>query len=459
MKIESPTLRLRFLGGAQTVTGSKYLITYNSKQILIDCGLFQGLKELRLKNWDRFPLDPKSIDAVILTHAHIDHSGYIPRLVKEGFRGKIYCTPATLALCRILLPDAGHIQEEEAEYLGRKKLSKHASPLPLFTEEEAEKSLEYFSPQDFGHDFEVVPEVNVRFQYAGHILGAASAIIRAGVSTLAFSGDIGRLNDPIFKEPESLPQVDYLVVESTYGNRIHESSDLLKDLEVIVNDALKDNGVILIPAFAVGRTQSLMYFLSVLKKAKRIPNIPMFLNSPMATNVSHLYHEFRRLHKLNEEECDEMCQVVHYVKSVEESKALNERKGPMIIISASGMLTGGRILHHLKAFASDPKNTIVLSGFQAAGTRGRAIQDGAREIKIHREFVPILAKVKMLENLSAHGDYAEIIQWLAKSNVHPKKVFITHGEKESAGAMKTHIIEKFGWDCEVPSQDQEFVLV
>ena len=256
--------RLRFLGGAQTVTGSKYLLTYNSKKILIDCGLFQGLKELRLKNWDRFPIDPRSIDAVILTHAHIDHSGYIPRFIKEGFKGKIYCTSATLALCKILLPDTGHIQEEEAEYLNRKKLSKHNLPLPLFNKEEAEQSLEYFLAKDFDQDFEVAPKISVKFQYAGHILGAASAIVRIGPTSVAFSGDIGRTNDPIFKEPKPLPLVDYLVVESTYGNRLHQSSDLLQDLEVIINEAVKDNGVILIPAFAVGRAQSLMYFLSVL---------------------------------------------------------------------------------------------------------------------------------------------------------------------------------------------------
>ncbi len=450
--------RLRFLGGARTVTGSKYLLSYDSKKILIDCGLFQGLKELRLKNWDRFPIDPKSIDAIVLTHAHLDHSGYIPRLVKEGFRGKIYCTSATFALCKILFPDSGHLQEEEANFLARRNSSKHNPPMPLYTEEEAVKALEYFSPKDFNQEFEITAGIKVKFRYAGHILGAATAIVHAGTQTIAFSGDIGRLVDPILKEPEPLPQIDYLVVESTYGNRAHLVSDPVGELEKIINDTVKENGVILIPAFAVGRTQTVMYYLSILTKAGRIPNIPMYLNSPMATNASHLYQEFRSLHKLSGEQCDEMCNVVHYVKSVDESKALNERKGPMLIISASGMATGGRILHHLKAFASDPKNTILLTGFQAAGTRGRAIFDGAKEIKIHRDIVPIRAKVRMLENLSGHGDYVEILEWLTRSKIHPKKVFVTHGEQDAAFAMKKHIGEKFNWPCEVPSQDQEFTL-
>lgn len=450
--------RLRFLGGARTVTGSKYLLSFHSKQVLVDCGQFQGLKELRLKNWDRFPIDPKSIDALILTHAHIDHSGLIPKLIKEGFRGKIFCTPATLALCRILLPDAGHLQEEEANFLARKKLSKHDPPLPLFTKAEAETALEYFVAKDFDQDFEVATGISVRFRYAGHILGAASAIVRVGNSTVAFSGDVGRLNDPILRDPAPLPSVDYLVVESTYGNRRHKSFDPLLELEEVVKEAAKKGGVILIPAFAVGRAQTLMYFLSVLKRMDRIPNIPMYLNSPMATSAQHVFHEFRALHKLSEQECDDTCAVVHYVKSVEESKALNLKKGPMLIISASGMATGGRVLHHLKAFAPDPRSTIVLAGYQAVGSRGRALRDGAKEVKIHGGLVPIRAEVRSLENLSAHADFEEILEWLGKSEPRPKKAFVTHGEVEAAEAMKQHIVDKFGWNCVVPSQDQEFTL-
>ncbi|MGE4130547.1 MAG: MBL fold metallo-hydrolase RNA specificity domain-containing protein [Bdellovibrionales bacterium] len=456
MTPQSP--RLRFLGAAGAVTGSKYLLSILNRQILVDCGLFQGLKELRLKNWDRFPIDPKSIDAIVLTHAHIDHSGYIPRLVKEGFRGKIYCTPATLELCRILLPDTGHLQEEEAEYLGRKKLSKHDPVLPLFTEKEATESLKYFVTKDFDEEFEVFPGLSANFRYVGHILGAASCIFRADKIKIAFSGDIGRMQDPIFHAPAKLPDVDYLVVESTYGNRKHEPTDPFADLEKVVNDAVQSQGVIMIPAFAVGRAQSLMYVLSKLRKAKRIPDIPMYLNSPMATSVTKIFCDFKNLHKLDEKECTDMCEDFRYVKSVEESKALNEKKGPMIIVSASGMATGGRILHHLKAFAPDPRNTIVIAGYQAAGTRGRQIQDGAKEVKIHGSFVPIRAKVRVLENLSAHADASEILDWLKSSGVHPKQIFVTHGEPEAALAMKQHIEETLKLNCVVPTQDQEFTL-
>ena len=450
--------RIRFLGAVGTVTGSKYLLTYQDRHVLVDCGLFQGLKELRIKNWDRFPVDPKTIDAIILTHAHIDHSGYIPRLVKEGFRGRVYCTRATLALSRILLPDTGYLQEEEAEYLNRKRLSKHHPAFPLFDKEEAEQALEYFDAKEFDQEFKVSPGMKVRFVYAGHILGAAQAIVTVGGKVVGFSGDLGRLNDPIFYPPKNPPHLDYLIVESTYGNRRHETADPMHELGEIAKETYRRNGVVLIPAFTVGRAQTLMYFLRQLKKTDRIPNIPIYLNSPMATNVTNLLCEFMPLHKLNQTECDETCGIVHYVKSVEESKALNLKKGPMLIISASGMATGGRILHHLKAFASDTKNTIVLAGFQAMGTRGRQIQDGAKEVKIHGELVPIRAKVRTLSNLSAHADYEEILSWLGGSKIQPKKIFVTHGEPEAAAALKERIQEKFKFNCQIPSQDQEFTL-
>lgn len=450
--------RLRFLGAAETVTGSKYLLTHGEKNILIDCGLFQGLKELRLKNWDRFPLRPDTIDAIILTHAHIDHSGYIPRLIKEGFAGKIYCTRATMELCRILLPDAGYLQEEDAKFYNRKKLSKHSPALPLFSEAEAQKSLEQFVARDFDEIFEILPGVKVQFRYAGHILGAASAIVDLEGTRIAFSGDLGRINDPMLYPPALLPAVDYLVVESTYGDRKHADSNPQEDLGKIINETVKKNGIVIIPAFAVGRAQTLMHFLAELKKHHKIPAVPMYLNSPMATNVTGLFHEFESLHKLTPEQCDEMCAVVHYVKSVEESKELNNQKGPMIIISASGMATGGRVLHHLKSWAPDPNNTIVLAGFQSAGTRGRALQDGTQELKIHKEIIPVRARVEVLDNISVHGDYSEIIEWLSASKIQPKNVFVTHGESNSAAMMKDHLTEKFHWKCVVPKQDQEFVL-
>ncbi len=451
-------LRLRFLGAAQTVTGSKYLLTFNERKILIDCGLFQGLKELRLKNWDRFPIDPSSIDAVVLTHAHIDHSGLIPKLLKEGFKGKIHCTPPTKGLCQILLPDTGFLQEEEAEWLNRKHLSKHAPALALFTKEDALESLKQFQVHQFDEAFEVIPGLKITFRYAGHILGAASVIVEGDGKIIAFTGDIGRLNDPILYPPAHLPRIDYLVTESTYGNRIHPETDIKSELKEIIQEASQKKGVILIPAFTVGRAQALMHYLAELKNERQIPSIPIFLNSPMATNVTDLFCEFKSQHKLTEKECDDMCGVVHYVKSVEESKSLNLKHGPMIIISASGMATGGRILHHLKAFAPDPRNTIILAGFQASGTRGRQIQDGFKEIKIHREFIPVRATVRSLENISAHADSKEIVHWLKESQVHPKAVFITHGEPSSAEALSEKVKAEFGWNTFIPKQDQEFTL-
>ena len=401
--------RLRFLGAAGTVTGSKYLLSSGTQNILVDCGLFQGLKELRLKNWDRFPIDPKTINAIVLTHAHLDHSGYIPRLINEGFEGKIFCTPATLALCKILLADAGYLQEEEAEWLSRKKFSKHSPALPLFSEEDALAAIEQFVPMGFEESFEVTEGIRAVFSYAGHILGAATVVIEAGDIKIGFSGDLGRSNDPILHPPAKISAVDYLVVESTYGNRQHEPIDPMEDLENIINEALLKKGVVLIPSFAVGRAQSLMFYLSTLKKQGRIPDVPMYLNSPMATNVTGLFREFKTSHKLSDQQCKEIGESVKYVRTVEDSKALNEKKGPMIIISASGMATGGRIIHHLKTFVSDPTTTVVIAGFQAAGTRGRALQDGAKEIKIHGELLPVRASIKVLKNISAHA-------WLTTSN-------------------------------------------
>lgn len=450
--------RLRFLGAAGTVTGSKYLLTTGEKNILVDCGLFQGLKELRLKNWDRFPIDPKTIEAIVLTHAHLDHSGYIPRLIKEGFKGNIFCTRATFALCKILLTDAGRIQEEDAAWLSRKTFSKHSPALPLFSEKDAEVALKQFVPVSFDESFEAAQGVRATFKYAGHILGAAFVIVETNNIKIGFSGDLGRYNDPILFPPAKMPTIDYLVVESTYGNRQHEPIDPIADLETLVNEALQKRGVVLIPSFAVGRAQSLMFYLSILKKSNRIPDIPMYLNSPMAANVTDIFCEFKSLHKLSDKQCQEMCEAVHYVRTVEESKALNGKKGPMIIISASGMATGGRIIHHLKSFASDPTTTIVIAGFQAAGTRGRALLDGAKEIKIYREFVPVRAAIRVLKNSSAHADYLEILDWLSQSQIDPRKVFITHGEIDAANEMKEHIGKRFNWSCEVPKQDQEFTL-
>lgn len=449
---------IRFLGAAQTVTGSKYLLRHKGRQILIDCGLFQGMKDNRLKNWEPFPVDPKSIDTIVLTHAHIDHSGYIPRLIKEGFRGKVLCTPATLALCRELLPDAGYLQEEEAEYMNRRKVSKHHPALPLFSQEDAEEALSYFVAKPFHEEIRIGDAFRIRFLYAGHILGAAMVTVAMDETRIAFSGDVGRPMDPLFRPPDQLPPMDYLVVESTYGDRTHPQSDPMDDLADAINTAFGRGGVVIIPAFAVGRTQTILYFLSKLRQAGRIPDIPMYLNSPMATSVTETFCNFRSLHRLSEHECREFTKNVRFIRTPEESKALNESKEPQLIISASGMATGGRVLHHLKQFIPDPRNMILLCGYQAAGTRGRSLQDGAEEIKIHGQFWPVKAEVRVIENLSAHADGQELCDWLKPARLNLKKVFVTHGEGHAAKTMAARLHETFGWDCTVPTAGQEFTL-
>ncbi|MEK6554271.1 MAG: MBL fold metallo-hydrolase [Bdellovibrionota bacterium] len=451
-------LELQFLGGAGTVTGSKFLLTYNEHRILIDCGLFQGLKALRLRNWEMLPVDPKSISCVILTHAHIDHSGYLPRLLNDGFQGPVYSTAATRDLCKILLPDCGYLMEEEASYLNQRKKTKHDPALPLFTREQGEKATEAFETLPFKKETEILPGVRIEFLYAGHILGAASVIVTAGDQRIAFTGDIGRPEDPILFPPEPLPAADFLVTESTYGNRRHKKLAAIDELELQINKALKRGGTILIPTFAVGRAQFIMYLLWKLRSENRIPNFPMFLNSPMATNVNDLLAKHKDLHKLSTHECAEVCNIVQYVRSPEESIALNKRTDPKLIISASGMISGGRILHHIKAFGPLESTTILLTGYQAAGTRGEALQNGAEELKIHGSYVPIKAHVEILDNVSAHADYREIIDWLKHSKIKPKKTFIVHGEASASDEIRRRLNEELGWECLIPEPLQTICL-
>ena len=449
---------ITFLGGAGTVTGSKYLVEHGGKKILVDCGLFQGLKTLRVRNWNPLPLNVAEIDAVILTHAHVDHSGYIPRLIKDGFKGRIYATAATFDLCKILLPDSGYLMEEEAEYLNKRQRTKHSPALPLFTQEEAETALQYFEPVAFNDRINLPGGISFEFAYAGHILGAAQVILKCDGKQIAFTGDIGRMEDPLLLPPAKLAGADYIVIESTYGNRLHEQTSLADTLEKIICDTHARGGVILIPAFAVGRAQTLMYFLAELKKAGRIPDFPMYLNSPMAESASDLLGKYPELHRLNKADCDATCSVVKYIRTPEQSRWLNEQKGPMLIISASGMLTGGRVLHHVKAFAGDARNTILLTGFQAAGTRGEALQRGATELKIHGEYTPVRAQVHVLENISAHADYSEILNWLEQCNIGPRRAFVTHGEPVASDELRRRLIDKFGWHTMVPDHGQTVEL-
>ena len=449
-------MELKFLGATGTVTGSKYLLTCGTehggiRRILIDCGLFQGLKQLRLKNWAKLPIDPKDVDIVVLTHAHIDHSGYLPLFVKNGFSGKVYCTEATRDLCEILLPDSAHLQEEEAEYANRRGFSKHHPALPLYTREDAQAALQLLTPVAFERDVDLGDDLTLRFSPNGHILGSSFVRIHNKKTSVLFSGDIGRPNDILMKSPVRIKQADYLVVESTYGNRLHDKADPKIKLAAIINKTAKRRGIILIPVFAVGRAQELLYYIHQLKSSGAIAkDIPVYLNSPMAVDATEIFRHHRGEHRLSPEQCSALFHTAHMVNSIEESKRLNITKGPMIILSASGMASGGRVVHHLKAFAPKPNNTILFAGFQAAGTRGSAMLDGAESIKIHGEYVPVRANVEFVSNLSAHADYSEILDWLGGFEKPPKQTFITHGEPIAADAMRLHIEETLRWQVVVP---------
>ncbi len=450
--------RITFLGGAGTVTGSKYLIETGGRTILVDCGLFQGLKELRLRNWDRFPVDPASIDAVILTHAHLDHSGYVPLLVKNGFKGKIICTEATADLCKILLPDSGHLQEKDADFANRYGFSKHAPALPLYNEHDARRSLERFHPVPFLKDVDVVSGVKATFLPAGHILGASIVSLVLPEGRLVFSGDLGRINDPTMVDPAPVEHADYLVVESTYGDRLHDKADPQDLLAAAVNRAVQKGGSVLIPTFAVGRVQTILYHLYRLKQDKRIPEVPVFLDSPMAVNAADLMCKYLKWHRLSEDLCGAVCGIAKYINEAEESKRLDRDPMPKIILSASGMLTGGRVLHHLKVYGPDPRSVIVLAGFQAPGTRGAAIAVGAEQVKVHGGYVPILAEVMNIGSMSAHADRSEILTWLGHFREAPRQTFVTHGEPVAADALRLAIEERLKWPVQVPGYRDSFEL-
>ncbi|MFZ5492534.1 MAG: MBL fold metallo-hydrolase RNA specificity domain-containing protein [Pseudomonadota bacterium] len=450
-------MHLTFLGAAGTVTGSKYLLEVGDRRLLIDCGLFQGYKQLRVQNWAPLPIRPGTLDAVLLTHAHIDHSGYLPRLVKHGYGGRVWCTRGTAALCEILLPDSGHLQEQDAEYANRKGFSRHHPALPLYDKQDAIDALPSLERADFDVWFEPCEGVRARFQPAGHILGAASVEIEAGGRRLLFSGDLGRHDDPIMVEPAPPPPVDYLIVESTYGDRLHPDGDPGQDLgDAIVRTAAR-GGMVLIPSFAVGRAQELLYYIHRLKQQGAIPDLPVFLDSPMAIDASELMCRFAREHRLSAAQARAVCATAVYVHEREESIALNARTHPMVIISASGMLTGGRVLHHLKARAGNPHNTILLTGYQAGGTRGAALQAGAREVKIHGRYVTVKAEVASIGTLSAHADWQGVLRWLSALPA-PRQVFVTHGEQSAADALRLRLQERFDWQASVPLHGQRVRL-
>ena len=452
------SIELTFLGGTGTVTGSKYLVQTAGKSVLVDCGLFQGLKALRLRNWAPLPVLPQDIDAVVLTHAHLDHSGYLPRFVRQGFAGPVHSSPGTRDLCALLLPDSGYLQEEEARYADKRGFSKHKPALPLYTEDDARASLKRFSPVPYHQETVVAGELRLTLQPAGHILGASIAALSSGGIKVVFSGDLGRMHDPIMRPPSRIDEADYLVVESTYGNRRHDQADAEETLGSHLNRALARDGVVIMPAFAVGRAQTLLYFISRLKARRAIPDVPVYLNSPMAINATRLYRDYNAEHRLSDQECAALHAAAQMVHTAEESRALNARGGPMIIVSASGMATGGRVVHHLKAFAPDARNMIVLPGFQAAGTRGAALAAGATEIKIHGGYVPVRAEVVKMDSMSAHADYSEILDWLRGFKRAPRRTFVTHGEPAAADEMRRRIEETFGWAVSVPEYGEKAAL-
>lgn len=441
-------MEIQFLGATKTVTGSKCLLK-TDKNILVDCGLFQGLKELRLRNWSTLPIDPANIDAVVLTHAHLDHSGYLPLLVKNGFRGKIYATPLTVELCKILLLDSGHLQEEEAYHANKYGYAKHQPALPLYTRKDALAVFPQLDAVSFHQNFSI-GSCSFCFHRAGHILGAASLMVCYQQTSVLFSGDLGRTTDRVVLPPENILVADYLVVESTYGDRLHENIDPEESLGRVIKEAAKNGGTVIIPAFALGRAQTILYHLYRLKAAGQISNIPIFLDSPMAQEVTEIMLKHPGEHLLDPKTCLGISKMVHYVSTIEESKKIDSYTFPKVIISASGMATGGRVLHHLKALASDSANVILFAGYQAVGTRGDHLLRGYQEIKIFGNLVTVNAKVIALSNVSAHADYQELLDWLGKIKTAPRKIFITHGDPDAAEALKKKIATTFAWPCVIP---------
>jgi len=454
--------QITFLGATGTVTGSKYLVEHNGFRMLVDCGLFQGLKALRQRNWSPPPLKPEELDLIVLTHAHIDHTGYYPLMYKEGFSGPVLATPATNALCAILLPDCGHIQEEDARFANKRGYSKHKPALPLFTEEIARKSLGQFRSVPFDKTIEVHDGIRIRFYPAGHILGASFVEVRltqpdGKEKTIVFSGDLGRPQRPILPDPAPLPPCDHLLLESTYGNRDHGAEDPKDRLAEIVQRTVADGGTLLIPAFAVGRTQALLYLLRELQQEDRLArDIPIHVDSPMAIHTIRVFMDHDEAHdrdmraRVANGEDPLGLQHVHLDATVEQSKALNDIRYPAIIISASGMATGGRILHHLDYRLGDHRTTVLFCGYQAAGTRGRALQEGAEQIRMYGREVRVRARIETLVGLSAHADRGQLIDWLSSAQRLPGKIHLIHGEPEACQALAELIDEKFKRKAHVP---------
>ncbi len=460
---------IQFLGAARTVTGSKHLIEVAGHRAMVDCGLFQGLKELRRRNWEPLPVNPAAINTVILTHAHIDHTGYLPRLVRDGFDGPVYGTPATVELLRIMLPDSARLQEEDAAYANKTGWSKHKPALPLYDERDATAACRLLQPVNYHKQVQLTRKLSFQFAAAGHILGSSLVVFDIECQdgrrkSLVMTGDLGRYDEPIINDPAVVDEADHIVVESTYGNREHPDFDVKAKLAEIISETAERGGHVLIPAFAIGRTQQLIYLIRELEEEGRIPTLRVFVDSPMAASATKLYLSHREDHDLDMSDLTDArknplaTRRFHLARTIQESKRASAEEEPTIVISANGMATGGRILHHLRKRLPDERNTVVFVGYQSEGTRGRRLLDGEKEIKIFGEFVPARARIERLDNLSAHADSREILRWLGGFKRAPETVFLVHGEPPAQEALKEKIVEKFGWKVEIPEYLQKFEL-
>ncbi|MCR9228031.1 MAG: MBL fold metallo-hydrolase [Flavobacteriaceae bacterium] len=449
--MKNKKINIHFLGAAGTVTGSKYLVDTGDRKILIDCGLFQGLKELRLKNWEYPPVNVADIDAVLLTHGHMDHTGYLPRLVKQGFKGPIYGTNPTLDIAKIILNDSAKIQEQEAERANKEGYSKHSPAEPLYDLNDVEKTIPYFKGVPPSQWLPILKDVKARFQYNGHILGATYIELDLRGKRFVFSGDIGRTNDLLLFPPLKPKKADVLFIESTYGGRFHRDEvEALPQIEKLVNETINRGGSLFVPSFSVERAQLMMLIFWRLLKENKIPKVQMIMDSPMGANVLELFHRTRDWHRLEDNECDEMCSHFTVVSSYRETMELRTDYKPKIVIAGSGMLTGGRMLNYLETQAQNPNNTLLFVGYQAEGTRGRKLLEGEKELKVYGKWVPFKMQVVEIEGLSAHADHAELMDWMDKIKNKPERIFIVHGEKESAEALQKGIKETYGWDAEIP---------
>lgn len=458
---------ITFLGATGTVTGSKFLLSCGDRRVLVDCGLFQGLKELRLKNWDDLEIDPKGIDAIVLTHAHLDHCGYVPRIVKQGFGGKVHATTYTAKLVDVILRDSARIQVEDAEFAAKKGFSKHNPPLPLYDENDAERAIQLLAPHEFGVPAVIAPDTTVTFHPAGHILGSATVEVEFCGKRVLFTGDLGRDEHPILKAPDGVPQgrFDAIVTESTYGDRAHETPTT--DFEDIINQTIDGGGSVLIPAFAVDRTEVILVQLRELMESGKIRRVPIFADSPMALKALEFYRsaidssapdirETVREEWKNRDPFDPGT--LHEMFTVDESKTLNNPTSPCIIISASGMGTGGRVVHHLRSMLPNPLHTVILVGYQALGTRGRALVDGATTVKMHGRDVDVKARIEQIQSFSVHADASEIVEWLQTASVEPAAVFTVHGEAEVASTLARRISDELGWTAFAPDAGQTLPL-